>query len=286
MSICQARRIARVDLTVQDLEAAEAFYAEALGFRRQDDGPTPRPEAGVRRRRMQLGEQEFELVAFDPPGRPYPPASTANVPWFQHFAIAVGDMARAYGRLVAHAQQPISRGGPQLLPPSTGSVTAYKFRDPDGHPLELSFLPQSPWTVQPDGGSEPFLGLDHTAIAVSDLERSVAFYTSLLGLQVAGQGLNQGPEQDRLDGLDGVVLDIVSLTTPEPGPHIELLHYRAPPPPPTAGRFGERDIAGTRTVLQVDRLEDTLTLPGAATLPADRMVQLRDPDGHLLHLVN
>ena len=31
--------------------------------------------------------------------------------------------------------------GPQLLPPSTGSVTAFKVRDPDGHPLELSYNP-------------------------------------------------------------------------------------------------------------------------------------------------
>ena len=47
-----------------------------------------------------------------------------------------------YARLSAHAGwTTISTDGPQLLPASSGGVTAYKFRDPEGHPLELIAFP-------------------------------------------------------------------------------------------------------------------------------------------------
>ncbi|THD80504.1 MAG: glyoxalase [Phenylobacterium sp.] len=263
MATAKAVRIARIGLTVGDLAAAAGFYCDALGF--EPAGAAAR--TGARAQLLRLGEQEIELIAFDAPGRPYPEPRAANDPWFQHFAVVVSDMDAAYGRLARHGQRPISRGGPQLLPPSTGSVTAYKFRDPDGHPLELSHIPNSDWAARP---GRPFLGVDHSAIAVADLAASIAFYEGL-GLSVAGRGVNQGPEQDRLDGLDGVVLDIVSLTTPEPSPHIELLHYRAPPSTAAPRRFAPNDIGATRLVMQV----------GGVAPPGP----IHDPDGHLLELV-
>ncbi len=96
----------------------------------------------ARRRRMTLGAQEVELVAFDPPGRPYPEARRSNDPWFQHIALVVDDIAGVFDALQRFDMTPISIGGPQLLPVNTGGVSAVKFRDPDGHPLELlSFRP-------------------------------------------------------------------------------------------------------------------------------------------------
>ena len=157
-------------------------------------------------------------------------------------------MDAAYDRLCRHGQIPISRGGPQLLPPSTGGVIAYKFRDPEGHPLELSKIPGSDgWNAaaKADPGAV-FLGIDHTAVAAPNLEASLAEFRAL-GFTEGQRFLNTGPEQDRLDGLDRVILDIATMMPPDGGPHVELLHYRAPTAAaPTALKAA--DIAATRTV--------------------------------------
>lgn len=247
-------RITGIDLMVADLARAVAFYA-GLGFTANAGSPT--------RRTLSFGAFTLGLDAATKSAGPYPVARQANDPWFQHFCIAVADMPRAFAVLDGLGATPVSRGGPQLLPPSTGSVVACKFHDPDGHPLELSFIPGSDWLRDSSAGTV-FLGVDHTALAVASLDASIAFYEAL-GFAVSGRFLNTGPEQDRLDGLDGVALDIVAMSLPA-GPHLELLRYRAPAPV-AAAAIGEGDIAATRTII------------GGST---GALRTLRDPDGHLI----
>ena len=255
----KVRRLARLALNVADLERSRNFYVDGLGFT-----PAETEEAGCAR--LRLGAQEILLVQAPADAAPYPTPRAADDPWFQHFAIAVSDMEAAYAQLRPHVREPISRDGPVLLPPSTGSVTAFKFRDPDGHPLELSFAPQSAWAKAAKAGGPLFQGVDHTALAVSDLEASLTFYTAL-GLRPGPRLLNRGPEQDRLDGLDGVELDIAVLFTPEPGPHLELLHYRRPHPEPLR-RFEPDDLVATDTVFHA--------------VQGSRPSAFGDPDGHRL----
>ena len=93
-------------------------------------------------------------------------------------AIVVNDMRRAYQRVMANQRfRPISRNGPVRLPDNSGGVTAFKFRDHDGHPLELLALPQgrTPEEWRRANSTGPFLGVDHTAIAVSDAASSARF---------------------------------------------------------------------------------------------------------------
>ena len=246
----------RVEMNVADLGCAERFYRNGLGFERDgSDG-----DATL----MRLGAQRIGLRAAS--GAPYPAGSTAADPWFQHLAIVVRDMAAAYAHLCgAAAITPISQHGPVRLPPSSGSVTAFKFRDPDGHPLELIEFPRSLARWRDAAGL--FLGIDHTAIVVADVEASIAFYTGKLGLSVGARSVNTGAEQQQLDGLSDVTVDVVALEpTPEPTPHVELLVYRVPRVSRRA-KIGPDDIAATRTVLRGD---------AAATAAAE------DPDAHRL----
>ena len=191
----------RISTTVSDLHQAESFYRDAIGFTRAEQRVIDDPAwanlmglpAGSTARCMcmTLGAQEVELVAFDVPGRSYPEPRASNDPWFQHIALVVDDIAAVFQELHRLETTPISIGGPQLLPVNTGGVSAFKFRDPDGHPLELLYFPPGigdpVWQGVQD--SKP-LGYDHTAIAVGDIDRSIAFYTGLLGFQVAGRSLN------------------------------------------------------------------------------------------------
>ena len=256
-------RISGIGLITTDLARACAFYEQALGFDPVSSTPYDSAEVAT----LRLGEEMLHLVRPDRVGRAYPEPQAANDPWFQHFAIAVSDPAAAFERLSRMPFTPISRGGPIQLPASSGSVIAYKFRDPDGHPLELSHFPDDRWT-RGRTAPGPFLGIDHTAIAVANLNLSVAFYSGKLGFELTARGVNTGPTQDTLDGLDGAEVEILVLSPPSSkGPHLELLHYLSPRSVQHPQPVWIEDVAATRTIITGD------DLPSAT---------LRDPDGHII----
>lgn len=115
---------------------------------------------------LRLGAEKIALVRFDATGPSYPADSRSDDLWFQYLAFMVDDMAAAYRQLAPQSPRPISTSGPERLLPRNGGVTAYKFRDPDGHPLELIQFPLGqgrPLRQQAAGhgvGSGPFLGID------------------------------------------------------------------------------------------------------------------------------
>jgi catechol 2,3-dioxygenase-like lactoylglutathione lyase family enzyme len=304
-------RIGRISFTAADADGLAAFYREAFGFAAMEvehyGGTSFAQLTGVegaqaRALPLRLGEQTIELLAFGRHGAPYPADLGCGDPRFQHIAIVVADMETAYSRLRAcDGWTAITRLAPQRLPASSGAVTAFKFRDPEGHPLELIAFPPDNvpprWRQAPhrDG---PCLGIDHSAIVVSDTAQSVAFYRQLLGFSVVGGSLNRGREQEQLDAVPGAVVEVTAL---DPGsdspPHLELLCYRSPglaQGAPAALR--SNDIAATRLTLEVDdvrALEPRLAAArvrfisaGTVMLRGDRpAVLVRDPDGHALLLV-
>jgi catechol 2,3-dioxygenase-like lactoylglutathione lyase family enzyme len=181
-----------------------------------------------------------------------------------------------------------------VLPASSGGVTAYKFRDPEGHPLELlafgrDAIPARWRNVSASG----CLGIDHSAISIADTRRSVEFY-EWLGLSCTGSSLNSGPEQDKLDGIAEALVGVTAMALPiNSTPHVELLCYRG-------GRTREwalpniNDVAATQLVLALDNHEmlqalcaqcfDAL-LSGPVRFENGAMRALvRDPDGHVLCL--
>lgn len=262
----RAIRLLRIELTVSELSPVERFYVEALGFETVGRSDLDRSQAallGVERVHQVLlrrGDQSLALQAFRPPGDPYPERSAACDQVFQHFAMPVDDMRLAMARLLPFAPSAISSNGPQQLPEQSGGAIAYKFRDPAGHPLEFIQFPDR------RAG-----GIDHSAIAVSNADRSMAFYDGELGLSVAARQINVGAEQDALDGLQGAKVTVVALTPEQSTPHIELLAYQAPqgqPSPP----LRPRDVAATRLVLEV------------TGLPGPTPMLTHDPDGHALVL--
>ncbi len=269
-------RITRFSLTSADPERLARFYVDAFGFEpdavlRQPAEPYGVPgQATVHR--LRLGLQEIELVGFEHEGAPYPAGSTSHDGWFQHLALVASDMAAAHERLSRlGGWHTISQDGPVTLPPSSGGVAAFKFRDPEGHPLELLAFPAghapAAWSERPGAGA--CLGIDHSAIVVADQARSLAFYTGL-GLTVSARSLNQGPAQVCLDDAPEVVVGVVGLDPPAVPPHLELLAYRNPPV--RTGAAAAADIACTRTMVV------------AADMSEPRHL-LHDPDGHRVMFV-
>ena len=264
--------IAGFRLVTADLPRLFGFYRDVLGF--AEDGPEQAIRGDEirllglhgsgRRRMLRLGGQAMAIEQFDPPGRPYPAGGNAASLLFQHLALVVADMGEAYQRV--RGATAISEGGPQHLPASSGGVHAYKFRDPDGHPLELLHFPgrcQPPaWQGKSTVAGQIGLGIDHSAISVADADASVAFYSSL-GLKAGERTFNQGAEQECLDNLRDVRVAVAPLRPLEETPHLELLGYRNP-----RGAAGPalrpNDVAATRIAWL-----------------GTRTAVLRDPDGHL-----
>jgi catechol 2,3-dioxygenase-like lactoylglutathione lyase family enzyme len=70
--------------------------------------------------------------------------------------------------------------------------------------------------------------IDHINIVVTDLTRSVKFYTEVLGFRVQREAQLEGEWIDRIVGLKGVKGRVVYVVAPDGEPRIELLCYDAP----------------------------------------------------------
>ena len=101
--------VACIGNTVSDLDRARDFYVRVLGFRpegeREESGPELERRTGVfaartRTARLVLGSECLELTEYlAQKGRPVPVDARSNDRDFQHVAIVVSDMDRAYVRL-------------------------------------------------------------------------------------------------------------------------------------------------------------------------------------------
>lgn len=305
-------RVESVGMTVSDMERSIAFYT-ALTFGKTSDIEVfdERYEhlegvfgARLRVVRMQLGEEHFDLTEYlTPRGRPIPADSRSNDLWFQHIAIVVRDMDQAFARLRALKVQFVSTA-PQTLPASISAaagIKAFYFHDPDEHNLELIYFPPGkgdPRWQQPN--EKLFLGIDHTAIAVANTERSLTFYHDLLGLRKAGESENFGTEQEHLNQVFGAHLRITGMRG-SAGPGIEFLEYLTP----RDGRarpadFRANDVVHWQTTIATDNVDllarklreahAGFVSSGVIVLSKDNSefskgTLVSDPDGHDLLLI-
>jgi catechol 2,3-dioxygenase-like lactoylglutathione lyase family enzyme len=292
-----------VGIPVSDMQRSRAFYHDVLGFREVADREVfgePYEKLygvfGVRLHavRMQLGDEFIELMQFQAPrGRPLPVDSRSNDRWFQHVAIIVSDMDKAYAVLREH-QVGYASTAPQRLPdwnPNAGGIQAFYFRDPDDNNLEVLAFPPGKGQPRWQRKDHIFLGIDHTAIVVSDTARSLAFYRQGLGLKVAGASENYGTEQEHLNNVRGAHLRITALRGTS-GPGIEFLEYLAPRdgrPIPTDSRatdawYWQINLATANPQSAAPpaapRVSDEMAVLPGMELGAARGIVVRDPDGH------
>ncbi len=303
-----------VSITVADMDRALDFYTKVLPFEKVSEVEVAGEEYehlfgvfGLRIRivRLKLGEEYIELIDYlVPEGKPVPQDSRSNDHWFQHIAIIVSDMDRAYQWLRQNKVQHASTG-PQLLPEwnkNAAGISAFYFKDPDGHALEILHFPldkgNPKWHHPTD---KLFLGIDHTAIVISDTENSLKFYRDQLGFKVAGESENYGTEQEHLNNVFGARLHITSITCGK-GPNIEFLEYLSPRNGrPLYENAQSNDLVTWQTRLvteEADTLYKTLLqakyllissgiiqIPGQPQLGFKDGFLIRDPDGHILQIV-
>src|SRR5919106_3008453 len=304
--------VGAIGMTVRNVERSSAFYAGVLGFEKVAEAEVwgeayERLQAmfGLRMRvvRMKLGDEYIELTEYlTPKGRPVPLDSRSNDRWFQHIAIITSDMDQAYALLRRNKVEHASTG-PQRLPDwnkNAGGIKAFYFRDPDKHWLEILQFPEGKGDQKWHRTDKLFLGIDHTAIVVSNTEASLKFYRDTLGLRVAGTSENYGTEQEHLNNVFGARLRITSLRAGSGGPGIEFLEYLAPRdgrPIPADARAS--DLFHWQTTLIVNTTESfakrllaensRFVSSGVVTLSDKNFgfskgLLARDPDGHVIAL--
>jgi len=302
-----------VGFTVSDMDKALDFYTRVLPFEKVSDAEVWGSDLehlsgvfGARARvvRLKLGDEALELTEYlTPQGRPVPVDSRSNDRWFQHVAIIVSDMDKAYGYLKANKVRHASTG-PQTLPSyitAAAGIKAFYFKDFDDHVLEILAFP-------PDKGAQKwhdleksgrlFLGIDHTAIVVGDTETSLRFYRDALGLSVAGESVNYGPEQEHLNNVFGAKLHISGLKTRDAGINVEFLEYLAPTngrPFPVDTRsndlwhwqtsFSTGNVDGLFRSYKPEYISTASVLFKEHVLGFSKAALVRDPDGHAVRLV-
>jgi catechol 2,3-dioxygenase-like lactoylglutathione lyase family enzyme len=229
-----------IGLTVSDIDRSVDFFSKVLSFEKVSDTEILGSEYehlqglfGMRARvvRMKLGDESLELTEYlTPRGRPIPVDSRSNDGWFQHVAIIVSDMDKAYQWLRQNKVEYASTG-PQTLPEwnkNAAGIKAFYFKDPDQHVLEILWFPPGKGEAKWHGDTHAlFLGIDHTAIVINDTDSSLRFYRDSLGLKQIGESENYGVEQEHLNNVFGARLRITTLRAAL-GPGVEFLEYIAP----------------------------------------------------------
>jgi catechol 2,3-dioxygenase-like lactoylglutathione lyase family enzyme len=297
-------------ITVSDLDRAVEFYTQVLKFQKISEievaGSDYEKLKGIfgvryRKARLRLGDEEIELTDYlTAGGRPIPVDFRSNDLAFQHIAIVVADMDSAYRMVRKHGITHVS-SEPQTLPksiPAAEGIKAFYFRDPDGHNLELIWYPPGKGDVKwQTKRSKLFLGIDHSAIGISNTSVSKKFYNELLGVTYQGESLNAGVEQEHLNNVFGAHIHI-SGNRARQGMGVEFLEYITPrngrpyPADERADDLIHWEILLTTTDLL--RMYKKLKSSGVQFVSSDIVkipdqhylyrqgFYVRDPDGHVV----
>ena len=136
--------------------------------------------------------------------------------------------------------------------------------------------------------------LDHVSIVVNDLEAAKAFFVEL-GMELEGEAPIEGPWVDRINGLDGIRVNIAMMRTPDGLGKLELTKFHSPTAisPEPANALG--NTLGLRSIMfEIDDLDATIaglqahgaTLVGTVEQYENyyRLCYLRGPEGIIVAL--
>ena len=100
--------------------------------------------------------------------------------------------------------------------------------------------------------------MDHISVVVDDLPAAIAFFTTL-GMTLEGQMPVEGPWGDRLNGLEGIQVDITTMLTPDGHGRVELTKFRNPKLVKIEPAIAPPNALGLRSVMfTVESVDDTV----------------------------
>ncbi len=301
--------VGTVCITVKDLNASIKFYTQVLQFKYNNTEEFWGTEYenllgkfGIHYKiaHMQLGDEKVDLIDYlTTGGRAISETQQSNDLSFQHIAIVVSNMEKAFAVLQKNNVEFVSTN-PQTLPLSNknaAGIKAFYFHDNDNHNLELIYFPTGKGKLKwQNANGKIFMGIDHTAIGISNTESSLHFWKDFLGLEKKGESYNVGTEQAHLNNVKNAELQITGLGTIQEGVGVELLQYVQPGPNkkyPTDTQCD--DLWNWITKVECDDADlffNSLTKNGSillskevATINNKKQFIARDADGHAIWFI-
>ena len=92
------------------------------------------------------------------------------------------------------------------------------------------------------------LRMDHVSVVVDDLEDAIAFFGEL-GMELEGKAPIEGPSVDRVNGLDGIRVDIAMMRTPDGHGRLELTKFHNPAAVSAEPRNALGNTLGLRSIM-------------------------------------
>lgn len=138
-------------------------------------------------------------------------------------------------------------------------------------------------------------GFDHTSFTVADMQKSVKFWTEMLGFEAASVSPREGKWQEEVTGVPGASLMVAHLYGH--GHHIEFIQYRGgavqgtAPSPALVGAahvcLKTDDIAATWDALirAGATAQGRIALVTTGAVAGVKAGYIRDPNGILIELV-
>ena len=136
--------------------------------------------------------------------------------------------------------------------------------------------------------------MDHVGVVVDDLKAAIAFFVEL-GMEVEGEARIEGPWVDRVNGLDGVRVDIAMMRTPDGHGRLELTKFHTPTAVSAEPENALGNTLGLRSIMfAVDDIDATIAglrahgaeLVGEVAQYQDshRLCYIRGPEGIIVAL--
>lgn len=204
--------VSYVGVSVSDLDQAASFYTEAANLQQVQQGTIENNKAldAIAQRQHVHAESkllrgtnaQIRLMQFSNPATQSRSIAPIEVhgPGIAHVCYQVAGATETYQRFLAQGAQPI--GNPEMVPLNPRNPVDYAYaRDVDGIISEIEHIDFSQLPNSGEGRNR--YRIRHVSLATPDMERLVAFYSSLL----------DQPEPRRVglpDGLSGENFDHVS----------------------------------------------------------------------------
>jgi catechol 2,3-dioxygenase-like lactoylglutathione lyase family enzyme len=137
-------------------------------------------------------------------------------------------------------------------------------------------------------------GMHHVSVVVDDLEAAKAFFSEL-GMELEGEAPIEGRWVDRVNGLDGVRVDIAMMRTPDGHGRLELTKFHSPKAVRTEPENALGNTLGLRSIMfavdDVDATVAALRARGAELVgeveqyqDSYRLCYVRGPEGIIVAL--
>jgi catechol 2,3-dioxygenase-like lactoylglutathione lyase family enzyme len=136
--------------------------------------------------------------------------------------------------------------------------------------------------------------MDHVGVVVDDPQAAIAFFVEL-GMELEGEAPIEGHWVDRVNGLDGVRVDIAMMRTPDGHGRLELTKFHTPTAVSAEPEHAPANTLGLRSIMfAVDDIDATVArlrahgaeLVGEVAQYQDsyRLCYVRGPEGIIVAL--